>query len=358
MSWARIQAILLKDLRDAMRDGRVVIVLLLPIAIAIYFAATTSDTEERPRTTVVVVDPDGLGVADQLRERTARAVEVRTKTAEDEAAARRLVDDDEAAFAVVVAGRPAAEEPVQARVLLPENATPTAQSVVGAVPDAVTAAAGRDPAAVVQTTALPVSAADQSPAELIDQRTLMIVISLVMLVAFVSLLVIPIQTAEEIETGTFGALRLAATGTEILAAKALNGIIYGIGGVALVTVITGLDPVSWPAYVGASLLLLLSMVGFGLLLGLSSGNANQINTYGGFFLVPVVFIAVAVVLVDDGVFDTILNFIPFSAATELMLDALTPERPFDTGILSWVVLAVWTVLGLFLVARVATRREV
>jgi ABC-2 type transport system permease protein len=358
VSWSRIWAILAKDLRDAMRDGRVVIVLLLPIAIAIYFAATTDDTEERPRTTVVVVDPGELGVAAALRERTARAVEVRTKTAPDADRARELVDADEAAFAVVVAGRPAGDEPARVEVLLPENATPTAQSVVGAVPDAVTAATGREPPVTVQTRALPVSAADQSPAELIDQRTLMIVISLVMLIAFVSLLVIPIQTAEEIETGTFGALRLAATGTEILAAKALNGLIYGVGGVVLVTVITGLEPTSWPAYVGACLLLLLSMVGFGLLLGLSSGNANQINTYGGFFLVPVIFLAVAVVIVDGGIFDTILTLIPFSAATELMLDATTPERPFDTGILSWLVLAVWTILGLLLVSRIATRREV
>jgi hypothetical protein len=44
---------------------------------------------------------------------------------------------------------------------------------------------------------------------------------IIVFVTFVAMIVVPIQTAEELETGTFGALRLAATGPEILAAKAV-----------------------------------------------------------------------------------------------------------------------------------------
>ena len=59
----------------------------------------------------------------------------------------------------------------------------------------------------------------------------MVLIVIVLLVGFVAMMVVPIQTAEELETGTFGALRLAATGPEILAAKASAGFLYGAAGI-------------------------------------------------------------------------------------------------------------------------------
>ena len=95
------------------------------------------------------------------------------------------------------------------------------------------------------------------------------------------MMVVPIQTAEELETGTFGALRLAATGPEILAAKALAGYVYGAAGVGLTVVLTGLDVHDPLLFFGAAFALIVSLVGFGLLLGLLVPNANAINTYAG-----------------------------------------------------------------------------
>jgi len=356
VSWRRTRAILLKDLRDALRDGRLVIVLLLPLAVAAYFAATTDDKQARPTTSAVIVDPDGLGVAEQLTSLAERGVRVRTETVEDAVEARRIVDADRAAFALVVTAGQTGDAPVRAQVLLPVNATPTTRGVVALAPDAVARAAGREPAAVVRTRALPVSA-EGAPAQVVDRRSLMIVVSIIMLTAFVALMLVPIQTAEELEVGTFGALRLAATGPEILAAKALSGILYGVSGLLIITGMTGLRPLDWTTYVAAAVLLLISMVGFGLLLGLTLGNSNQVNTYGGFLVVPVVFIAVAVLLVDDGIAAVLLDLIPFSAATELLLDSVTPGRPFDTGVLSWLVLLAWTAAAYAVLTRVAARRD-
>jgi hypothetical protein len=351
MSPRRVAAIVTKDLRDAMRDGRVLLLLLLPIALAIFYNSTTPDEDELPKTAVVVVDPERIGVADRLREAASRSVEVDMLSAPDARAARRIVDADDAAFAVV------AEPPANADVLLPENASATAQSVVALVPGAVAAAADRPPPSDVRIERLPVAASDQRPADLLEQRTILIVVCVVMLLSFVALLVVPIQTAEEIGTGTFGALRLAATGPEILAAKALCGLLYAVAGTLITMLITGAVPADPVGFYAAALGLAISLVGFGLLLGMLSGNANQINTYGGFLILPIVAIATAVLIVDSGVLQLVLDVLPFSQGARLLFDSIASERPFDTGPLAWLVLAAWTVLGFTVLTRVAIRRE-
>jgi ABC-2 type transporter len=347
VSLRRVSAILAKDLRDALRDGRILLLLLLPIALAVFYNSTTPDEDELPETTVVVVDEQRLGVADRLRETAARSVEIETLSAPDARAARRIVDADDAAFAVVAEGRGRAE------ILLPRNASPTAQSVVALVPAAVQ----ESPSSGVRVSPLPVSAADRRPADLLEQRTILVVVCVVMLLSFVALLVVPIQTAEEIGTGTFGALRLAATGPEILAAKAVCGLLYAVAGTVLTMVITGAAPADPVAFYAAAFGLALSLVGFGLLVGMLSGNANQINTYGGFLILPVVFVATAVLIVDSGVLELLLDVLPFSAGAQLLFDGVASERPFETGGFSWLVLAGWTALGFAVLTRVASRRE-
>jgi hypothetical protein len=247
---------------------------------------------------------------------------------------------------------------VRAELLLPQNASPTTQSVVALVPDALAAAAGRPPATDVQVRSLPISAADQKPAEVLEPRTILVAISIVMLLGFVSLLVVPIQTAEEVGSGTFGALRLAATGPEILAAKAISGLVYAVAGVVLTVLLTGAAIEDPGRFVLGAAGLAISMVGFGLLLGLMSGNANAINTYGGFLLLPIIGIAVAVLIVESGVLLTVLDLLPFSQGARLLFDGLSDETPFDSGAGAVAVLVAWTLVGFAVLARVATRREV
>lgn len=357
MSTRRIGAILGKDLREAVRDGRILVLLLLPLGLALFYASTTSDRDERPQTTVVVVDRAGIGLADELREAAARSVEVTMLDAGDAGAARRIVDADRAAFAVVSRGGVSEDGRARAEVLLPANASPTAYSVVALVDDAVAAAAGRPAASELRVQRLPVAPSDQRPTDLIDERTVLVGVCVIMLLTFVALVVVPIQTAEEIGTGTFGALRLAATGPEILAAKTLSGLLYALAGTVLMIVLTGVevhDPVR--LYGGASALAL-SLVGFGLLLGLVSGNANQINTYGGFLVLPVVILASAVLIFDAGVLAGLLDALPFSQGAQLLFDGVSPAEPFATGAVAWLVLAAWSLVGFAVLARIASRRE-
>ena len=357
MSARRIWAILLKDLREALRDGRILVLLLLPIGLAFFYNATAADPDERPETTIVVVDQQRSGLTGELRDATRRSVDVTFLTADDAAQARRIVDADDAAFAVIARADGGAGAPARADILLPENATPTALSVVALVDDAVASAAGRRPASEVRVQPLPVAASDRKPSDVIEQSTILVVVCIVMLLGFVALVVVPMQTAEEIGSGTFGALRLAATGTEILAAKALSGLLYAVVGTLLTIAITGVEAHDPLRLYGGALALAISLVGFGLLLGFMSGNANQINTYGGFLVLPVIGLATAVLIVDSGALAVLLDVLPFSQGARLLFDGVSPEEPFSTGIVAWLVLGAWSLAGLLVLTRVATRRE-
>jgi len=54
---------------------------------------------------------------------------------------------------------------------------------------------------------------------------------------------------------------------------------------------------------------------------------------------------------------TILDLLPFSQAAKLLGDALSSQTLFDSGIVSWVVIGVWALLGYAVLARIASRRE-
>jgi ABC-2 family transporter protein len=353
MNLRRILAILNKDLTDAGRDGRIIVLLLLPIGMAIFYNATIDDKHKLPSTNVAVVDPGHRGVARELRSAAGKSAKVKVRTASNAAAARTLVAKEDVDFAVVApVDQPG---PDRAEVLVGADVSPAAQSVVALVPAALARADGRAPPA--QAVTRTIAPSDQKPYELIDRKALAILFVVILLVAFVAMMVVPIQTAEELEKGTFGALRLAATGPEILSAKALAGFVYGALGIALTVMLTKLDVHDPLLFFGAAIALVVSLVGFGLLLGLLVKNSNAINTWGAFFLFPFVGLAAAVFFVESGVFMTILNLLPFSQAAKLLGDGLDAQQPFHAGITSWLVIAVWAIIGYGALTRLATRRE-
>jgi hypothetical protein len=348
----RILAILKKDLRDAWRDGRIIVLLLMPIGIALI--PTIGGSEERPTTTVAVVEPSGGSVARELRDAAGKSAELELEAARDVASARRLVAADDVEFAVAVAPAAAAQPP-RAEILVSESASPAAHAVVALVPDALARAAGRSPTAQTQVRA--VANTDRNPVDILTPRTLSVLLAIVLLASFVAMMVVPIQTAEELETGTFGALRLAATGTEILAAKALAGVVYGAGGVGLTVLLTNLEVHDPLLFFGAAFALIVTLVGFGLLLGLLIPNSNAINTYGGFLVFPFVALAAATFFVDSGIFATLLEVLPFTQAAKLLGDGVSAQAPFDAGPVAWLVIAAWALAGYGVLARIASRRE-
>ena len=162
MSLRRIFAILLKDLRDAGRDGRILVLLALPIGMAVFYNATIEDDDKLPETKVAVVEPAGGKLAGELRTATGKSVKLRLERASSagvRAQARRRRR-----------GRRSPSSRVRKRprrrarwCSSSQDASSTAQAVVALVPDALTRAAGRTPPARTQVTT--VAPADQKPYE-------------------------------------------------------------------------------------------------------------------------------------------------------------------------------------------------
>jgi ABC-type Na+ efflux pump permease subunit len=344
----RILAILVKDLRDAWRDGRIVLLLLLPAVIVIPLLA--GDANQLPSTTVAIAGGGDGRLAGELRSAAAKGVRIEVTQAPDAATARRLVSREDAELAVLVP--PVAPPPGE--ILVAERASPGAQSVAALVPDALARADGHRVAARPQVRS--VAPAQRSPVDVVGREAVSVLFAIIILATLVAMMVVPIQTAEELETGTFGALRLAATAPEILAAKALAGLLYGSVGVALIVAVTGLEVHDPLLFAGAALGLLVSLVGFGLLLGLLAPSSNAINTYGSFLVAPLAGAALAVFVLDPGVLRTILDLLPFTQAVRLLGNGVAPGA-FDTGVLSWLVIGAWALAGYATLVRVASRRE-
>jgi energy-coupling factor transporter ATP-binding protein EcfA2 len=132
---------------------------------------------------------------------------------------------------IIVVAPMSGARPPRAEILVAEGASPAAQSVVALVPDALLRVAGRDPE--VQPPIRVIAPANPQPLDVVGRGALTTLFLVVVFVTLVAMMLVPIQTAEELERGTFGALRLAAPSREILAAKALSGYVFGSVGVGL-----------------------------------------------------------------------------------------------------------------------------
>jgi hypothetical protein len=210
----------------------------------------------------------------------------------------------------------------------------------------------------VQAEVRTVAPANRKPVDIVGRGAVTSLFAIVALLTFIAMMIVPMQIAEELETGTFGALRLAATGPEILAAKALVGGVLGAAGVGLIVILTGLDVHDPLLFIGAAFALMVSLVGFGLMLALLVPNSNAINTYAAFLLTPLIFSAIAIYFVDSGIWRTVLDILPFSQAAKLLGDGASGPDPFHAGAVSWLIIAAWALAGYAALVRIASTREV
>ena len=102
-------------------------------------------------------------------------------------------------------------------------------------------------------------------------------------------------------------------------------------GAAITVALTGLPVDSLPQLAAATAALIVTLVGFGLLLGLLVRNAGALNAYGGLLVFPVLGAAGAAFAVDSGIIHTVLDLLPFSQSVRLLADGVSPRPVFDTG---------------------------
>ena len=361
MSLRRLWVILRKDLLDAIRDGRVLVALLIPIGLGVFYSLAFPDEEPRPTAKVVVVgDADARRVAERLPRDVGRAIELTVTRTADEGRARRDVAADDVDLAVLVpdgllADARAGRSP-PLRLLARGDASPTAYAVADLLPGTVGSLADRPAAVDVRTVAVERTTSDAYDA--LGLRRYFAVAAVAMLLGMIGLLVTPIVLAEEIDKRTLEALLLAARGGEVLAAKALVGVIYGAIATIGTVLLTRLEPERPLLLALGALGSGLSLVGFGMWLAYLFRSPDKLNTWMGVLLFPVLTPAFLVGADLSGLVDGLLQALPTTQGMRLMVDGSLGEDVFGDHLLAVAVLVAWTVAGLALLGRTLQRRGV
>jgi ABC-2 type transport system permease protein len=357
---ARVWTILRKDLLDAIRDGRILAIIIVPLALGVLYSVIYPDEEPRPTADVVVVGTgaDARRVSEALPRDVGRALDLTVELQRDAGKARESVAEDDADVALVLpegllADARAGRAP-PLRTLVGPDASPAARAVVDLVPATIGRLADRPPAVRVDLQ----DVAPRSPS-VIDElglRGYFVLAAVVMTVGFIGLLATPIVLAEEIEKRTIEALLLAARGPEVLAAKALVGIVYSAVATAILVALTRV-PLDRPGlFLLGAAGMIVSIVGFGLCLAYVFRSADKLNTWGWVIVMPVIAPAFVVGLDPPGWADAICQALPTGQGMRLMVDGALPEDVFGGVGLALVVFAVWGAGGLLLLSRLLARR--
>ena len=361
LSWRRIVTILVKDLKDAIRDARVLFALLLPLGIGLFYNATFSD-ENLATVTAEVVYASGdasrlpelvaatlTGIAEVEFEAVGSAAEVEERVRDDESDLGLVLP---AGFdqAVAAGGMP------ELRIFTPPGGSLGGDYVQASLPGTLRAMAGSPEPATISVTSLS-EEEDESIFERIGPREWAVMSSLVTMIGMISLLAVPIVLAEESEKKTLDALTLVSSYAEVVVGKALLGVVYAVVMVPLLLLITGQRIVDWPIFVAATTLVTLTLLGFGLLMAGLFKSSNQLNTWAGLFLLPVIGPAFAIALPLPDPVMAVVQRIPTGEAAKLLLNAATGEDLFKDQALSLAVIAAWGVAAYALLLWRLSRRE-
>jgi ABC-2 type transport system permease protein len=287
-------------------------------------------------------------------------VVVDVRQAADRAEIERLVGEEEASIGLVVPAGfddevEAGNRPTLTVVRSPEPSI-GGDYILGALEPVLRAMAGQDLPANIEL----VQAAQIEPELLLDRiglRTWSLVVAIVLMLTLIAILAIPIVLAEEFEKKTIDALVLAMPYGEVIAAKALLGLVYVAGSMALLLGISQLEIEDWPTFAAAVGLTAVALLGLGLLLAGVLKNANQLNTWSGIFMIP--FIAPAAVLGTGApdILSDLLSVLPTGAGTRLIFNAILGEEFFGGELYSVLVLLLWIVVAYGLLLWQLKRRQ-
>ena len=362
MHFSMVRTIFTKDLRDAIRDARVLVAILVPLGIGIFYSFIFDDGDPTtPTATVVYAAADQTVLPDALRNAIGDVVRVELRqvgsAAEVEAEVRG--EDADVGF-VVPAGFDAAlgagERPALT-VSLPDDPMIGAQYVAGAFEPAVRSMAGQEfPVDIQQSTAVQ-AVEDESVFERLGLRTYMILVSILFLTAMIAMLVVPVILAEEAEKKTLDALVLVASYADVIVGKALVGVAYIAVSVGIMLALTTLSIAEIPMFIAAIFVTAVTLIGLGLIMAGFFKNANQLNTWSGVFLIPVIGPAFVVGAEFGGVTDAVLLALPSSQAMRLITDAASGESIFGGSWLSFLVIAAWGAVAYAVVSWQLSRRQ-
>lgn len=365
MHLSRILAIFRKDLFDAIRDARVLMAIIAPLGIGILYSYMFNDTPATPTATVTYAATDQTALIDTIRDTVGKTVTLTFNSVPDAAAVRQAVLDKKAGIGLVVpAGFDAAVRAGQApalTIMLPESSSFGGDYVAAKIEPALRQMAGQGPVATVQTQTVTATSATETTSisvlNRIGLRSYFLIAAVVMLVAMVAMLALPIILAEETEKKTLDALSLIASYTDVVIGKSLVGAAYIALSIGLLLGVTRLLPANLPLFIGGVFALSVALIGFGLLIGGLFRSANQLNTWGGLLLIPVIAPAFIIGLDAPKIVTTAIWLLPSSQATRVIINAVSGQAIFPSLWSAFLVIAGWVVVAYLLLLWRLSRRE-
>jgi hypothetical protein len=242
-------------------------------------------------------------------------------------------------------------------VIRPLESGFAADYVAAAIDPALRLMAGQDLPATIAVEAAPETNENRSVIDDLGVRTWAVFAAIVMMISMISMLAVPVILAEETEKRTLDALVLIASYAQVIVAKALVGVFYVAVMVPLLLGITRLTPDDELLFGATVALLSATLIGFGLLLAGFFKNANQLNTWSGVILLPVVAPAFTVGLPVPDLVDRLVSLFPTGSGTKLLLDSASNESLYSGTAGSFLVIVVWGVVAYALLYWQLSRRQ-
>lgn len=360
---AMIRTIFLKDLRDAIRDARVLVAILVPLAIGIFYSFVFDDDDDltTANATVSYFAADQTTLPDALRDAVGGAVRIDFDQEQSAEAVQEIVQSEDADIGFVVpAGFDAALSAGQQPgldVFLPADPSLGAQYIAAAFEPAVRAMAGQEFPVAINLSTVEEPLEDQTVFDRLGLRTYMVLFSIVFLIAMIAMLVVPVILAEEAEKKTLDALVLVASYPDVIIGKALVGVAYTVMSLVILLVVTQIEIEMMPKFVAAVLITGVALIGIGLIMASLFKSANQLNTWSGVFLIPVITPAALVGAPVDGILEALLLSLPTSQMMRLMTDATVGDAVFGDAWLSFLVIVLWGIAAYAVVSWQLSRRQ-
>jgi len=345
-----IWSIYLKDTRDAIRDARVLVAILVPLGLGIFYHYVLDDNVANIaglETTAVYAASESTDLPAALAEVVSGTFTLDTTAVASADEVRRQVGAESADLGLIIpagfdaAVRAGAQPEVV--VVVAEEAGADVYFVVASLGSALREVSGREPPATVRVEQTGVSSRAGTVFLEVGFRSYSVLVTIVFLVVMISMLAVPVILAEEAEKKTLSALTMIASYADVVIGKALVGVTYIVVAIGLQVSITQLWPKNWLLFGAALGTLSVSLIGFGLLLGSIFRSANQLNTWSGFLLTPILAPAFMVGVPAPAAVETALRLFPTSQATMVAVNGLTGRSLFANPGFGLIVIAIYGV---------------
>jgi len=360
VSIRRILTIFRRDFRDAVRDARILVAVLVPFALGIFYNVVLVQDQTTLSVNLAYTSVDATNLPEAMKQIAGPDVTFSISQVDTADIVKQQVDDGKADLGLVVpAGFDAAVQAGQSpplMVMRPDTAGVGPQFLLSMLDAALREQAGQQPPAQVQVETVNKSTTT-SLIENMGMNTYFVLSALIMQVAMITMYAVPYILAEEKERRTLDALVMVASYWEVIAAKALFGIVYVAISTPLLLAVTRISPHDALLFGLAIGLLAIVLDGVGLMLG-SLLKLSQLTSWGGMLVLPVVAPAFVTGLPAPKWVEDVLLIFPTTHAMRMAIDALSQKPIFGDTWQSILVLAIWAVAVYAITFWTLSRREI